>query len=492
MITALLDTNIIMDMEDTGKPLSQLCATVMQKSRGNVDFFMHPLQREDINNDTNVTRRQLLLTRIEQFKVIENPPEAAEDMFIRRGWETSSRNDYIDNTLLFCVEKHVVGFLITNDRAMLAKAERSGFRERVLRLDEFEQILPTEATPPHLAAVEERYCYEFDVHDHFFDSLRCSYTGFDAWYQRCCEQQRKCWVVRQRGELGAICIYKDEDSEAVNDQGLIPAGKTLKLCTFKVSESARGYKMGERLIFCAIQYAKDNGHVAVYFTTDPDNQNQLVELGHNFGFDACGTHGNDTVYLKYLAPQSDADFSYDVAEYNRRFYPSYKTDAKVGKYLVPINPQWHEQLFPDISDISHSLLRDFADFYKAEGNTIQKAYLSRSQITAPKVGDLLLFYRTDDRQAIDTLGVVVSATRSDNVDEIVALTKRRTVYEPKAIQEMAREAQKGLLVISFNLIRYFEEHPVPLGEMEELGVYAPQSITLLTNEKFDGLMELLA
>jgi hypothetical protein len=44
LIAALLDANVKMDMEDTGRPLSKLAASVLQKPRANVDFFIHELQ----------------------------------------------------------------------------------------------------------------------------------------------------------------------------------------------------------------------------------------------------------------------------------------------------------------------------------------------------------------------------------------------------------------------------------------------------------------
>lgn len=492
MITALLDTNVIMDMEDTGRPLSQLAARVLLKSRGFIDFFIHELQREDISNDGNESRRTLLLTRIEQFKVITSPPTPSEQVFSAYGWETKNRNDFIDNALLLCVEKHAVGFLITNDKGILAKAVESGLRERVLKLEEFEQVLPTADEPVDLAAVDDVFCYELDINNPFFDSLRESYDGFNHWFERqCCETQRHCWVIRPGGEIGALCIYKDEENEPVDDSGFIPKGRVLKLCTFKVDESSRGYKMGERLLYCAFQHALQNGYAAVYFTTNEHKQRSLVELGHEFGFDKCGYHQGDAVFLKYLVPPEVGDIELDISEFNRRYYPCYRDGLEVDKYLVPIMPEWHERLFPDISDISHSLLRDFPDFYQVEGNTIKKAYLSRSQITEPCVGDLLLFYRIIDRQQIDTMGVVVGATRSKDVDEIVALTKRRTVYTPEAISKLVKDSPKGLLIISFNLTRYFEEHPVTLDEMHGLGISAPQSITKLTDERYKSLMGLL-
>lgn len=485
MITVLLDTNIIMDLEDTGHPLSKTAAEVLKRARGSVDPFIHELQYEDINNDKNDFRRNILLTRIAKFKKINNPPEPTKEKFQKRGWTCVTRNDFIDNALLLCVEKHAVSFLITNDKGILEKAFQSGLRDRVLTLDEFEEILPTAAEPINLAAVNDSYCYELDIDDPFFDSLRASYDGFNDWFEKkCCEAQRKCWVVKRNEEIAGLCIYKDEQGEPINDGGLIPRGKTLKLCTLKVGESARGCKIGERLLYCAFNYALKNGHTAIYFTTNESQQTSLIELGYEFGFDKNGYHGSDAVYLKYMAPQYEGDISLDNAEFIRRFYPSYKDDEGISKYIVPIIRKWHERLFPDISDLSRSLFRDFADLYAAEGNTIKKAYLTGSPITIPKVGDLLLFYQTKDRQVIDTMGVVVGATRSADVDEIVALTKRRTVYNPQEIQSLVTGATKGVLIISFNLICYFEDHPVSLSEMRHIGMSAPQSIAKLSEARY--------
>ena len=489
MLTALLDTNVIMDMEDTGHPLPDIAADVLRRSHGVVEFFIHDLQLEDIGHDENEKRRDLLLSRIEQFNRIENPPEPTVAKFNERNWKCSSRNDFIDNALLLCVERHAVSFLVTNDKGILDKATQSGLRDRTLRLDEFGEILPNGPKPVKLAAVKNPFCYELDLNDPFFDSLRESYGGFNDWFNnRCCETQRKCWTISRNDRLAALCIYKDEQDGVITDNGLTLPGKTLKLCTFKVDESARGYKMGERLLYCAFRYAQKNGHTAVYFTTDETRQTSLVDLGHEFGFDKAGNYGRDAVYLKYMKPQSDEDSSLDSAEFIRRFYPSCRAGEGVGKYIVPIAPQWHERLFPDISNTRGTLFGDYSEFYNAEGNTIKKAYLSRSIITAPNVGDLLLFYRTTDRRAIDTIGIVVGAMRSTDVEEIVAITKRRTVYDPQTIKDLVYGAEKGLLIISFDLIRYFEDHPVTLAEMRGIGLGAPQTIGKLSDERFRAIM----
>ena len=73
-----------------------------------------------------------------------------------------------------------------------------------------------------------------------------------------------------------------------------------------------------------------------------------------------------------------------------------------------------------------------------EGNAIKKAYLSHSNIKKISPGDIILFYRTDDYQAITCLGIVekiIPNLRDPN--EIIKEVGKRTVYSPEDIKEFA-------------------------------------------------------
>lgn len=134
----------------------------------------------------------------------------------------------------------------------------------------------------------------------------------------------------------------------------------------------------------------------------------------------------------------------------KRFYPAYKADSDVGKYLIPIQREYHERLFPDASDFSQSLLGKLPEMYSSESNTIRKAYLCGSNVKSIESGDLLLFYRSQDRQSIEVLGVVNGARRLSDRERVMEMVKGRTVYSMWEIEGKLRDHPSGLR----HLLRY--------------------------------------
>ena len=132
-------------------------------------------------------------------------------------------------------------------------------------------------------------------------------------------------------------------------------------------------------------------------------------------------------------------------DYHIKYYPHYISDSSVGKYIIPIKPVYHEMLFPDnqkqLSIFKHS----------AVGNAIKQAYLCHAKIGGIKSGDLLLFYRSKDRQAITSIGVVESVADYLDPDAIIQLVSKRTVYDYNEIVEMAEKKTK---VILFRLAKH--------------------------------------
>src|ERR1700730_15408199 len=111
----------------------------------------------------------------------------------------------------------------------------------------------------------------------------------------------------------------------------------------------------------------------------------------------------------------------------------------VRKFCVPIQPDYHRRLFPEIA-----FGRDLPLFPKEEfglilahgqertpGNTIRKVYLCRAKTTRIRPGDLLLFYMSkDDRyaasQSITTVGVVEQVMTSSGTRQSAPSFRRTT------------------------------------------------------------------
>jgi len=492
MATVLLDTNVLIELEDPGRPLSASSAEMLRNASSEIDFFIHPDQRRDIARDHSKDRRWLFSSRIARYRVLDKPPCFSDEYFSEKGWVNNSDNDRIDNTLLACVVEPIVDYLVTNDKGILAKAARTDVKDRVLSLRDFESLINKQVDTPDFAFVRDEPCHALDASESFFDSLRQSYgvEVFNNWLEKCARQQRRCWTVRQDERLRALCIYKDEESEIIDNAGFKPRGSVLKLCTFKVDSDLQGSKIGERLLHKAFSYGQAKSVDFLYLTVKEGGNRHLLSLLEDFGFERFGLNPDgDRVIGKYLRAQTSEDEELDKAEYCRRFYPSYKRDSTVRKYLVPIGKSYHEQLFPDVSDFYRKgLFGDLPEMYGPESNTIRKAYLCGSSIRKIEAGDLLLFYRSEDKHSIEVLGVVKEARRLINRDEIYELVKRRTVYSLLEIGEWVNNHPEGVLVICFDLIGYFN-NPVDLDKLRKMGLSHPQSIYGLSDDVFDAIME---
>lgn len=487
MQTVLFDTNVLIALEDPERVLSGQYAKMLRQT-DRFRFCIHPMQFEDIGRDKNEHRRNIVASRATRYYTLESVPACNDAYFAGLGWRNRSTNDIVDNNLLACVVNPCADYLVTDDREMHRKAARVGVAERVLTLDEFCEMANDLSASPELACVQTSTCAKLDLSDHFFDSLREDYPGFDAWLTRCAREQRPCAYISEDGSLRALCIFKQEASQILDDKGFKPVGDIVKFCTFKVDEKLQGLKIGERLLHQAFLFSYAKGASYVYFTVREEKHAQLVDLALDFGFEKRGYYDNDRVLGKYIRPEGDKCFALGKAEFSRRFYPSFMHGENVGKYLVPIRPRYHERLFPDTSDFSKGLFGDMPSMYTSESNTIRKAYLCGASITTLESGDLLLFYRSQDRHEVQAIGVVVDVVRTNDIDIISEKVRRRTVYRKAQIAEMIAQSKNTLLVICFNLVQYLNR-PVPLEFLEKIGVSAPVSIRAISEDQYKAIME---
>jgi len=140
-----------------------------------------------------------------------------------------------------------------------------------------------------------------------------------------------------------------------------------------------------------------------HFTKSDD---PLVKLISEYGFRKIGIKNNgEDIFAKNLMVSGDCAKSLPPIEISKAFYPSFYDGNRVKKFIVPILPTYHNKLFTDYSK-RQVTLAEYADEFVIEGNTIKKAYLSHSNIKRMQQGDLILFYRSEDLQAITSLGVV--------------------------------------------------------------------------------------
>lgn len=483
----LLDTNIIIPLEDTSRVLDTSFAELRRLAVEQQHcLYVHPMQIADINRDKNQERKTIVLSRLNQYSKIDNPPVLSDEECMELGLSNANDNDKVDNNVLFALYRGAVHLLVTNDEGIHKKASKIGIQDKVYRLEQFLDFLRKYSNTPisySYSGVQDRYMYEIDKKQPFFDSLRQAYDGFDMWYQKSAGEQRKCWCIEDdNGRVVAICIYKFEENEKLTDDGGITQGKILKLCTFKVDVSARGKKLGERLLFIAFDFCVKNNIDWVYLHTYGEEQKTLVGLCEEYGFYRLGKYKQDDVYIK---PMKLREANLGSLESLIRYYPFFEDNDYVQKFIVPIQPTYHEDLFPDFSDMKGSLFESDQSLYSCQGNTIKKAYLCHSKIKSIKKGDVLLFYRSHDRKSIQCMGVVEDVFFSESIDEVLPLISKRTVY---TYTDLVKILGQKTLIMLFRFIALDKE--IPLKTIVSAGIEGNiQSIRKISNEQYIAIKD---
>lgn len=261
----------------------------------------------------------------------------------------------------------------------------------------------------------------------------------------------------------------------------ILSGRILKLCTFKVDTMARGKKLGERLLYIAFDYCVKNKLDWVYLHTFGEEQKTLVGLCLDYGFYCLGKYKQDDVYIKPMKLMDDNCGSLDSLI---RYYPYFRDNESVQKFIIPIQPQYHEDLFPDFSSMKGSLFEKEQSLYSCQGNTIKKAYLCHSRIKSIRKGDIVLFYRSKDRKSIQCMGIVEDVLASENIDEVFPAIAKRTVYNYSDLQQILK---KKTLVILFRYIALGKEISYQQIAKAKIEGYI-QSIRKIDNQQYSALI----
>jgi len=482
----LLDTNILIPLEDSQLPLEQSLANFVRLANENGhQLVYHPSTESDIQRDTNAQRRQQTLERLRQYSRLENPPECP--------WNTpeTSDNDIADNNILYALQCDAVHALVTEDQGIHKKARELGLSQNVYSIQTVEDWLRRlyERTCIQLPNIEDIFLYSLTpyLESVFFNSLRDSYLPFDEWFRRKARENNKAWVAWERpGVIGAICIYVQQDNETITEEGLRLTGPAIKLSTFKVGQGVQGRKIGELFLKAAFRYATANSLEHIFIHGDKEQQPLLFALLEDFGFHYVGTHpgstGRDSVYLKKHPNSPPAETTPAPFEYMRDFFPHFRHEATIGKFIVPIRSGFHQTLFPDYEsplDRQRRLFPRTSDV----GNAIKLAYLCHAQTRWINPGDVVLFYRSQDQRAVTSIGIVESYETFNDPEVIARRVKRRTVYSMKDIKEMANRPTRVML---FRLIGHMN-NSLPQAWLEGHGVLngPPQSITKITNEAFE-------
>jgi Acetyltransferase (GNAT) family len=501
----LIDTNIFIGLEDAKLIDSGYAEFFRTCQKYAVRLFVHEAAIEDIKRDRDTARRDISLSKLQKFETlfgIKTPNRAVLEASFG---PIRGPNDEVDVALLVALERDAVDFLITQDVGIHDRGELSTLAKRILRVSDAlawlrQNFEPTEIKLP---LVKERVAHEIDPNDDIFPTLREGYDKFDEWWRKCVREHRLCWTIEIGPELAGICVRKDETrSEATVS---LPGNRILKLCTFKIKSKFRGEKLGELLLKQALWFAQRNSYELVYLTTKPEQQ-YLIQLIQYYGF--CRTQtldDSEAVYEKSVSGKRLNSEDSEIFLVDRLNYPRFVTGPPVSAYCVPIRGLFHRKLFPEIAFHNplplfpgQSMFRAGPSDARTPGNTIRKVYVCRTQTSSLQPGDLLFFYQSKTRefaasQAITSIGIVEAVHSTSDLDELIRLTAKRSVYSELELREILRESDAPVKVIDFLLTGHFD-NPINLNELRDLGVLkrAPQSICRLSTEPAVALLSRLS
>lgn len=367
----LLDTNIII-LRENNHVISDNLQKLMSLLKGleQCSLHIHQLAKIEILNDLNQERQEINLGKISSYAVLTDYPDCKNDDVFFCQIE-STKNDKVDNQLLYCVYRNIVDYLITEDQGILRKSEKLGLKT-VININEaitiFEQFFPKTELSLTQNFVHKK-AYELNIQDTFFDSLKKEYKEFNEWWKKIAN--RDCYAyLSESKQINALLIPKIEEKESLSFCEDFLSNKILKICLFKVSSRAQGLKLGERLLKMAFYYAEKNQINDLYLTHFCSENDYLVSLIENYGFYKCQENSRgEVVFLKHIS-KLPTDTTTDISELNKKYYPSFCSNVSIKKHIVPIQPQFHDMLFPDYKHSgTYQSKLPFEDI-ASEGNSI--------------------------------------------------------------------------------------------------------------------------
>ncbi len=481
MMKVLLDTNLLIYREDhsiVDDKVQELIKILYDSNKYKI--VVHPMTLDDLNNIKNQTEKAIFFSKIKIYDIIERPPKAT-DKFNKIVGCSKFPNDTIDNNLLYAVYRDCVSYLITNDYKLKNKANKVNLKDRVLGIEDainlFKPLEEKEIRTP--AFINHEFLYNIDIEDSFFDSLKADYKNFANWYKKKSQDEYKAYITRiSDNYIGSFLMLKIEDeTEDYSDfEEPFERGKRLKVATFKVANT--GNKIGESYIKIIINEANKNHVDEIYVTIFP-KQEALINLFLEYGFNKKTTK---------ITEKADGSFEKElvfVKNMKDNTYPNFDWSNK-NVFIVPIQQRYHEMLFPESETLTQLSFGDIQGI-NTYSNTIKKAYICKAQTQQIKPGDILLFYASEDKKSITTIGIV------DNVfcnfskpEDLYAMAIKRTVYSLEEIK--SNFSLKSKLI----LFKYYKtlKNPISYNSLLEnkLLKNAPMSIVQVDKDKVKSLI----
>ena len=499
----LIDTNVVIGLEDAQPVQAPLAELVRVSGEHGIGLFVDGANYDDVARDKDETRRAVTLSKLAKFQQLRGIPLPTESGLIAKFGAINNGNDRSDVRFLAALDAKAVDFVVSQDIGLHRRADRAGLSANVFTIEEalqwVKRLFGVKAVK--LPYIVERKAYEIDKSNAVFESIRADYPDFDTWFDKCRKEHRECWVLELDGDIAGLIIRKNETHAQAGTEGLGP--KILKICTFKVRDEFLGEKYGELLLKQVLWFAQHNHYDLAYVTAFP-KQAFLIDLLLAYGFKHTKTLASRELMLeKTFVNGPMPAVSADVFGFDRGHYPRFFDGPGVRKFCVPIQPDYHRRLFPEIAFGAELPLFPSSTFSpmlahgsaRTPGNTIRKVYLCRAKITRLRPGDIV--FSKDEAyaasQSITTVGVVEQVANVTSADELIKQTAKRSVFSAEDLTGMAPSPVSPVKMIDFLLVGH-SQPSVPLATLVSAGIFngrLPQSIAELSEERYAALKALL-
>ena len=495
-ISVLLDTNIIIKRESGNNVSYEVAKLFNWLSKKSISTFIHHLSKDEIAGYGNETAKDAMLKKLKAYDVLPTFASQADDFFdnvIAR--YSLDKNGNIDNALLKEVYDYNVSVLLTDDILMLHKAEDLYIRDRVLTSAEllayFENTYPQNIEYKMLAVKLKNFS-DVDLNSRFFDTLREDYGGkdFDDWFKKKSRKNEQAYVFEDKEGLKGFLYLKTED-EKENYSDITPTlvpKKRLKVGTFKIEST--GFRLGERFLKIIFDNAKQFKVEEIYVTLFENKRDEVKRLKNTmeqWGFVKHGYKDNgEAVLVKTLE-------IYDNEKTPKLNYPLIKANAR--HYFLPIFPQYHTDLFPDMILKNENM--HLYEENKAHRYALEKIYLSGAyDFRGATKGDLVLIYRTGERypkkysSVVTGIAIIEDIIKTKTINECVEICKNRSIFNETEIKELHPKYPTVIKLLDLVSFKY----KVTLNELYEHDIIkngsGPRPFESLSREQFEIISRL--
>lgn len=485
----LLDTNIIIHREASKVYNQDIGLLFHWLDKLHYEKCIHPATVEEINSYQDEEVVNTMKIKIVNYNLLRTLSQDTSQTLHLNSLDKIP-NDFNDTAILKELLNNRVDYLITEDKGIHRKAKFLGINEKVFKIDSFIEKVSFEnpdLSDYKVLSVKKDFFGNINLKDNFFSSFLEDYQEFEWWFNK--KSDNISYICETNGEVKAFLYLKVEDANSENYTDITPVfqpKKRLKIGTFKVEST--GYKLGERFLKIIFDNALRNNIEELYVTIfdKREEQQRLISLLEEWGFVHWGTketkNGIEQVLIR--------DFGKSVKPKPQLSFPFALRSA--NKFIVPIYPEYHTELFPD-SILNNESPRNFIE-NEPHRNALKKVYISRSINRSLNPGDLIIFYRTGGNYqgVVSTIGIVESVI--DNIpseEKFINLCRKRSVFSDEELKKYWNWTPKNRpFIVNFLYVDSFPTPKVNLNKLRELNIInsAPRGFEPIENSKFVELM----